>query len=56
MKVSELIERLRPYSDKDLFIDAYDVRTGIDVEFSFGDEQITISRKYGEDEVKFGRN
>lgn len=56
MKVKELIEKLQPFSDKDLFIDAYDVRIGIDVEFSFGDDVITICRKYGEDETKFGRN
>ena len=56
MKVKELIEKLQPYADKELFIDSYDVRTGIDVEFSFGEDCLTICRRYGEDETKFGRN
>lgn len=56
MKVKELIDKLQPYADKELFIDSYDVRTGIDVEFSFGEDCLTICRRYGEDETKFGRN
>jgi len=56
MTYAELIEKLKPFADKDVFIEGYDVRVGEEIEFSAEGKTIfTISRRYGKDEMNFGR-
>lgn len=56
MKYAELIEQLKPYADKEVFVEGYDIRIGEEIEFSAdGKTFLTISRRYGKDEMTFGR-
>ena len=53
MTYGELIEKLKPYADKEIFFTGYELFETTRVDFSAGDEFLfTIARRWGKDEVQ----
>ena len=53
MTYADLIKKLEPYKDGELFFDGYDERDHTEVIFYIGDEAfLKLSRKWGKDDIK----
>ena len=53
MKYAELIEKLKPYADKEVFFKGYDFKEITEVDFYANDDEIcTLSRERGKDKVE----